>query len=233
MQKTRIEWVRGPNGERGYTWNPCVGCRGEGCAVYDVCYARRTAKRFKKRCQSCYEFKPHLHPERLSQPYKVKKPSGIFVCSMADLFGSGVDAVYNRVQVLKAMAAAYWHRYYILTKQPQNAKNYTEYPDNVWIGVTVNRRSDLWRLDELRRINARVKFVSFEPLCEDLGEIDLTDVRWVIVGAQTRPNKQPDVEWLNSVLRVAHSREIPVFLKNNLGLAPLFGSGPQQEFPKV
>ena len=99
----------------------------------------------------------------------------------------------------------------------------------------MNRKADLWRIDGLRNIDVKVKFVSFEPLLENLGEdINLDGVSWVIVGAQTRPEKQPDHRWVASLTKQAMSRDIPVFLKNNLSDSALDETfGVIQEFPKV
>lgn len=239
MNRTAIDWCRNPpdNLKQGYTLNPTGGCSGKGCAVYGVCYARRTAKRFKQRCRLCYEFKPHTHFERMSQLEKHKKPVGVFIGSMSDLF----DACFGWGEIAPILNLLWeypQHRFYICTKQPQNAKNYPEYPDNVWVGVTVNRRSDLWRLDELRRVNARIKFVSFEPLQEDLGDINLDGVDWIIIGAQTRPEVQPKLDWVNNVIEATKTRQIPVFCKNNL--RPILDGEEQkhlfstwQEFPKI
>jgi len=220
MNRTDIEYL-------DLTWNPEVGCNGIGCEVRDRCWARAQAKRQKHKCRLCYVFTPHFHTERLLEPTKRKKPSRIGVCFMGDLFDS-----QNGWGMVAPVLTITWecpqHRFYILTKQPQNAKNYPEYPDNVWIGVTVNCKNDLWRIGELRNINAKIKFVSFEPLYEDLGDFDLKGINWVIIGAQTRPKILPKIKWVSKLIGTASFLDIPVFLKNNLH-API----KIQEFPEA
>ena len=229
MNKTKIEWVRNPDGTQGYTWNPIVGCTGTKCAVAKECYARRTAKRFRQRCSDCYEFKPHLHPKRLGQT-NTRKPRGIFVCSMGDLFDTNLVTA-DKYKVLREIIINYWNRYYLLTKQPQNLGMWRDYFDLrlCWIGVTVNRRSDLWRIDELRKNQSKVRFISFEPLMEDLGEVNLEGINWIIIGAQTKPEVQPPELAVSHLAIQAEKLEIPVFCKNNLGCL----WKPRQEFPKV
>lgn len=223
MNRTKIEWVRNPpdNKEIGFTWNPIVGCNGVGCAVREKCYARKLAKRFKHRCQRCYDFIPHYHTERYREPLQRKKPAGIFVCSMGELFDSALG--WGLVApILNVMWECPQHRFYILTKQPQNAKNYPEYPDNVWVGVSVNRKSDLWRISELRKINAKIKFVSFEPLYEDIAFDVVADllggIDWIVIGAQTRPTLQPDPQWVENLIGLSYAagNYVAVFLKDNL-----------------
>ena len=248
MNRTGIEWVRNPDGTQGYTWNPVVGCTGLNCAVVKECYARRTAKRFKQRCQQCYEFKPHLHPERLNQPYS-RKPRGIFVCSMGDLFDDNL-AERDLIKVLQEIEQTPRNRYYILTKQPENMVRWVTHRDFIvryhfeecWMGVTVNRKCDLHRIDYLREVKAQVRFVSFEPLMEDLGSVNLESVNWIIIGAQTKPEKQPSEYWVNYLILKAVELGIPIFLKNNLKPireGPFIGGTTEynfkawQQFPKV
>lgn len=186
------------------------------CAVNNSCYAMHQAKRAKKRCILCYEFKPHYHTERYLEPTLRKLPCGIFVCSMGEIFddnnGWGMIA-----PILNVIERCPQHIFYILTKQPQNAKNWPKFPDNVWVGVSVNCKKDLWRIEELRKINAAHKFVSFEPLYGDLGpHVDLYRIGWIIIGAQTRPEIQPNEHWIADLIALADGLHIPVFLKDNL-----------------
>jgi len=115
MNRTGIEWVVNPDGSRGFTWNPIVGCT-KGC---EWCYARRFAKRSK--CNLCQTFTPHLHPERLGQPLKRKKPSSIFVCSMGELFDPLVKAQWID-EVFTVMALSPQHSFLLLTKRPERMK---------------------------------------------------------------------------------------------------------------
>jgi protein gp37 len=213
MNRTKIEYL-------DYTWNPLVGCHGITCAVRKECWARKQAKRRKHACSDCYDFKPHYHLERKDQPLHLTKPSKIGFGFMADPFDSGFGICSNQ-SLFDVMQKASWHRFLCLTKQSENmkvfARDWQVIPDNVCMGVSVNRVTDLHRIDDLREINAKVKCVSAEPLLEDLARsIDLSGINWLIVGAQTRPNLQPDEKWVHDLINKAGFMGIPVFLKNNL-----------------
>ena len=225
MNRTKIEYL-------DFTWNPIVGCSGIGCAVREHCWARAAAKRQRKRCVLCYHFAPHLHRERLFEPMQRNKPAFIGVCFMGDLF----DKLYydydrSTIQaVLDSIEKTYWHTFFCLTKQPQNVF-IRKFPDNFWLGVSVNRREDAWRIEKLVKTSAKVKAVSFEPLYEDMKGVDLKGVDWVIIGAQTRPHLLPEYEWIQNLTVQAKTLGIPVFCKNNL--APLIEPKTCQEYPSV
>jgi len=210
MNKTKIEYL-------DYTWNPLVGCYGVECAVREHCWARAMAKRQRHRCLSCYQFIPHLHKERVLEPADRLKPSRIGVCFMGDLFDDMAPELAQTL-IFKAMGLACWHTFVCLTKQPQNIEGtiFRNPLENLWLGVSVNRKADLWRIMELQAVETPVRIVSFEPLYEDLGTIDLNDVGWVIIGAQTRPNLQPPSEAVYNIVNQARALKIPVFCKNNL-----------------
>jgi protein gp37 len=189
MNATRIEYL-------DFTWSPLIGCSGEGCAVYAKCWARYQAKRRLHECQLCYDFKPHIHFERLDQPLKTKSSKRIGVCFSADFWDIGFSAV-EQLPVYETCRATEWHHFINLTKQPQNIPGYFGFPDN-WIqGVSVNRREDLWRIKSLQETRAEHKIISFEPLYESLGKLDLTGIDWVIVGAQTHPLVMPFPLWID------------------------------------
>ncbi len=224
MNRTKIEYL-------DFTWNPTVGCSGLDCAVRQNCWAKKQAKRKKHVCQDCYDFKPHYHWERIRQPLKVKKPSRIGVGFMGDMYDSGFG-ISMLQQIFSVMEEASQHTFLSLTKQSANMKvfltNWQTVPENVWIGVSVNREQDLYRIEDLKEIDAPVKFVSFEPLYEDLSDADLSGIDWVVIGAQTRPTKYPSYDWVLSLLQ----KKIPVWLKNNL--KPILGTdNPCQELPKL
>lgn len=123
---------------------------------------------------------------------------------------------------------AYWNTFLILTKQPQNIPLDLKLPKNLWLGITINRQKDLWRIEMLlSRCGSCNVFVSFEPLYESLGDINLEGINWIIIGAQTRPNLQPDSYWVWGLRNEALDHNIPVFMKNNLTFANKL-----QEFPK-
>lgn len=233
MNRTKIEYL-------DYTWNPLVGCSGMGCAVAGVCWARGQAKRRKHACHDCYDFKPHYHPERFRQPLAVKKQSRIGVCFMGDLFDSAFGRSVHQM-LFGVMAQASQHTFICLTKQSKNmltfVENWMSPPANVWLGVSVNCKQDLYRIEDLLATDAEVKFVSFEPLYEDLGDVNLDGVDWVIIGAQKRPNLQPRKEWVFDLVSKARSVGADVFLKNNLScrrlLEYLEQFGDLQEVPEV
>ena len=227
MNRTKIEYL-------DYTWNPTVGCSGILCAVREHCWARRMAKRQKQHCQLCYDFKPHAHIERFTEPYHLRKGgSRIGVSFMGDFFDSSIREVWHE-QILNTIRANCRHTFLILTKQPQLIVYRDDWPDNLWIGVSVNCKRDLERIERLReRVNGIVRFVSFEPLYEDLNNLSLDVLKgidWIIIGAQTRPNVQPKREWVENLIETADMLHTPVFLKNNLLNIPK--EDRLQEFPK-
>lgn len=205
MNRTKIEWT-------DYTWNPASGCYGIGCAIRNVCWAKKQVKRLAHVCPKCPNFIPHMHSERLDEPLRFKKPAKIFPVSTGDLFGLEPSQIQA---ILDVMKQDNWHTFQILTKQPQNALSFNPFPNNVWFGVTVNMQADVWRLDELKNIEAKVRFCSFEPLYSKI-DYDIAFLDWIIIGAQTRPEKQPDKEWVESLIKKAREHGIAVFLKNNL-----------------
>jgi protein gp37 len=129
------------------------------------------------------------------------------------------------------MLGAPQHRFIIFTKQPQNIDDELDelLPSNLSIGVSVNRKEDLWRIDVLREIECQCRILSFEPLYEDLGRLDLEGIGWVIIGAQTRPKIFPQKEWVDHIDNQATCKDIPVFFKNNLREMGLVGW--VQEYP--
>lgn len=224
MNRTSIEWVRNPDGTQGFTWNPIVGCS-RGCPY---CYARRLAKRNGKRCAKCATFEPHLHPERLDEPLKHKRPAGIFVCSMGELYDSSYPHEWEE-SVYSSMQKALQHRYYILTK----AGNWTDfsrgifrgdswYSGHFWVGMTcdgLDRKADDCRLEVLSGVRAEKRFVSYEPLLKPPPYVPVLTgwLNWIIIGAQTgRGAKRPKRKWVMDILEQADEARIPVFIKDNL-----------------
>lgn len=131
-----------------------------------------------------------------------------------------------RGKVLNVIRSAYWHQFLILTKQPHKIPH-EDYPENLWIGVTINTVGDLWRLGDLKDIpGIKHRFVSFEPLYEDLKNANLDNIEWIIIGAQTRPKKQPMDAWVTHLMDKAVEHKMPFFLKNNLHIATT-----KQDFP--
>jgi protein gp37 len=215
---TKIEYL-------DYTWNPIVGCSGKGCAVSGACWAKGQAKRRKHVCQRCYAFEPHFHFERYGQPKQVKNPSRIGVAFMGDLFDAAFNFVAHRA-LFSVMEGSPQHTFVVLTKQPQNIEVELQIPKNVWLGVSVNCRADLWRIAELKsKLNVKLKFVSFEPLYEDVTywhqedivyTLDLSGIDWVIIGAQRRPTVLPKRVWVLNLEKAARAAGAKIFRKNNL-----------------
>jgi len=197
MGTSKIEWTE-------QTWNPVTGCTkvSPGCKH---CYAERMALRLQAMGASGYArgFEPTLHQDRLSQPLERKKPTLYFVCSMADLFHEDVpDAFIDRV--LATVRQTPRHTYQLLTKRAERLPDFfanRPIPPNIWLGVTVeDRRDGLPRIEHLRRVSARLRFLSVEPLLEDLGPLDLNGIGWVIVGGESGPNGRPmREEWALAV----------------------------------
>lgn len=213
MNRTKIEWTN-------FSWNPITGCKHD-CWY---CYAKKLTQRFKKIFP--YGFEPHFYPERLKEPWEYKKPSKIFVCSIADLFASWTPEDWRDAVITSILDCPVKHTFQLLTKNPERIPP-VSFPDNVWVGVTVSTQKETWRIDELRNnALANTLFVSFEPL---LGRIkpDLNGIQWVIIGKLTGSKRvQLDYQWVDTIFGEAQVLDIPVFMKNNLGL-----EDPIQEFP--
>jgi Bacteriophage protein gp37 len=148
------------------------------------------------------------------------KAKGIFVCDMSDLFGIGIPKQWTK-SILSYIKSDPQDRFYLLTKQPQNLIKFSPFPDNCWVGVTVCTNGMMtMALQYLSMIQAKVKYISFEPL---LGMIGMDDhmsmkgiVDWLIIGAQTKPYKPPKIEWVGEIIQSCRQANIPIFLKNNL-----------------
>lgn len=208
---SRIEWTE-------QTWNPIVGCTkiSAGCKH---CYAEVMARRLKTMGTPGYEngFALRMIPERLEDPLKRKKPTVYFVNSMSDLFHEKVPATYID-QVMDVIARTPWHSYQILTKRAARMARYFRekvVPRNVWLGVSVeNRRHGVPRIDHLRTVDAHIRFLSVEPLLEDVGDLDLTDIHWVIVGGESGHKARPmRPEWAESVRIQCEEQEVAFFFK--------------------
>jgi protein gp37 len=210
MKTTKIEWT-------DKTWNPITGCTkvSAGC---QNCYAETMALRLKAMNQEKYKngFIVTTHDQCIGEPYKWNTPHNIFICSMSDLFHEKVsnDFLDKIFEVIKYTPQ---HNYQILTKRAKRMSEYLsskEVPQNVWLGVTVDVSSSKSRIDYLRTIPARVKFLSCEPLLEDLGRIDLTNINWVIVGGESGFKARPmKPEWLISIKTQTEEQGAMFFFK--------------------
>ena len=209
-QKTTIEWT-----ER--TWNPVTGCTkiSTGCRN---CYAERMAKRLKAMGQPKYVngFKVTLHPHVLEEPLRWKKPSMIFVNSMSDLFHNDIPLSFV-LDAFDIMRQASWHTFQILTKRSERLLQLDpdiDWPQNVWMGVTVETQRFLPRVTDLKGTRAAVKFLSLEPLLGPMHGIDLSGKDWVIVGGESGPGARPMLyEWVVNIRDQCISQNIPFFFK--------------------
>lgn len=209
-QKSTIEWTES-------TWNPITGCTkvSPGCKF---CYAERMAKRLKAMGSANYAngFKLSLHEHALELPLSWKKPQTIFVNSMSDLFHKNVPFEFVQ-KMFEVMNKASWHRFQILTKRSErlaelsNKLNWTE---NIWMGVSVENEDYTYRIDDLRKTEAFVKFLSIEPLIGPIEKMDLTRIDWVIVGGESGPGARPlKEEWVVTIRDNCIQSGVPFFFK--------------------
>jgi len=212
MNKTKITWT-------DESWNPVTGCKHK-CSY---CYARRMSARFGR------SWEPQIHPERLEQPLKNKKPKKIFVGSMADLFGNWVPDDWI-MEVLNIVEQCPEKTFIFLTKNPERMVD-IPWPSNAWIGASTVNQKGLKRARSLFDAVAPVRFISAEPLLEPvrLNKKDAFD--WVIIGAQTGPKKfQPPQVWVDDLTEDARCINAAVFYKPNLDC---FKINPIEEFPII
>jgi protein gp37 len=210
--RSRIEWTES-------TWNPVVGCAklSAGCKH---CYAETMARRLQAMGVPGYEFgfkKVRTLPARLEEPLKRAKPTVYFVNSMSDLFHSQIPESFID-RVFDVMAKCPQHTFQVLTKRADRLFDYTlerSVSDNVWIGVSVeNKRHGVPRIEFLRNSPAKVKFLSIEPLLEDIGQVDLTGISWVIVGGESGVGARPmKADWARRVQRQCAEQGVRFFFK--------------------
>jgi len=213
--RSKIEWTDA-------TWNPVRGCTkiSPGCKF---CYAEVFAERFRGVPGHAYEqgFDLRLAPDKLFEPLRWKSPKMIFVNSMSDLFHREVSDAYI-LAVAKVMHLSTWHVFQVLTKRADrmvellsdSLKEYAADP-HIWWGVSVeDRKHGLPRIDTLRRAAAAVRFLSIEPLLENLGQLDLTRIDWAIVGGESGRHARPmNPEWVRSIRDQCLEAQVPFFFK--------------------
>jgi protein gp37 len=208
--KSSIEWTES-------TWNPLTGCTkiSPGCKL---CYAERMSKRLKAMGQKNYRngFRLTLHDHMIEAPLKWKKPQIIFVNSMSDLFQEGVPIEFVQ-SVFETMKAAHWHQFQVLTKRADRLLEINDqlaWPENVWMGVSVENERYQGRIDDLRKTGAAVKFLSLEPLLGPLPKLNLKGIDWVIVGGESGPGARPiRKEWVTSIRDQCASAKVSFFFK--------------------
>lgn len=208
---SKIEWTE-------QTWNPVTGCTkvSPGCKH---CYAETMSKRLKAMGAPGYEngFQLSLIPERLSQPLQRRKPTMYFVNSMSDLFQDGVPFKFID-EVMEVIASTPWHTYQILTKRSERMREYFGsriVPHNAWLGVSVeDKQYGKPRIPDLQAIKAKTRFLSIEPLLEDLGRIRLAGIHWVIVGGESGLGARPMQElWVTRLRDQCERADVDFFFK--------------------
>lgn len=205
-----IEWTQA-------TWNPVTGCSkvSPGCKH---CYAERFAARLMAAGHPKYAngFRVTLHPEILALPLQWSRPRMIFVNSMSDLFHEEVPEAFFRA-VFDVMVRARWHTFQVLTKRATRLAELAPslpWPENIWMGVSIENQRFVWRADLLRTVPAAVRFLSLEPLLGPIDELNLSGIHWVIVGGESGPNARPmKAEWVRQIRDLCLSKNVPFFFK--------------------
>jgi len=207
---SKIEWTES-------TWNPATGCTkvSPGCAH---CYAERMAKRLKAMGQANYAngFSLTLQDHMIELPLSWQKPQTVFVNSMSDLFHKEVPLSFIQ-KVFDVILKAHWHTFQLLTKRSERLAKLSEklyWPENLWLGVSVENADYKYRIDDLRRTQAHVKFLSIEPLLGPLGSLNLKGIDWVVVGGESGPKARPmEPDWVRDIRRQCLKAEVPFFFK--------------------
>lgn len=207
---SKIEWTEA-------TWNPVSGCSkiSSGCLN---CYAERMACRLKAMGNPNYRngFDVTLHPHLLKAPLSWKRPRMIFVNSMSDLFHEDIPIGFIR-DVFSTMERAHWHTFQILTKRSERLRELApelQWPPNIWMGVSVEDDEVRHRVNDLRQVNAAVRFLSLEPLIGPLRDLDLRGIHWVIVGGESGPGARPmDRTWVLDLRDQCRAVKVPFFFK--------------------
>jgi protein gp37 len=211
---TTIEWTDA-------TWNPVSGCTKitRGC---DNCYAERIAERFRGVPNHPFEngFDLTLREHKLGEPLRWRAPRRVFVNSMSDLFHKEIPTSFVD-RVFETMESADWHIFQVLTKRSSLMRRYLnqrystrEPPKNIWFGVSIEDRRALIRLTHLKQARAAVRFVSFEPLLEDLAELDLAGVHWAIAGGESGPGaRRIEPAWVRAIRDQCKVQGVAFFFK--------------------
>lgn len=224
--KTGIQWTE-------VTWNPTTGCDriSAGC---DHCYALTLAKRLKAMGADKYQqdgdprtsgpgFGVSIHESALREPYTWRTPRTVFVNSMSDLFHARVPLGFVQ-DVFAVIDETPQHTYQVLTKRSARLRKVADklrWPENLWMGVSVESADALPRVDDLREVGAAVRFLSCEPLLGPLDRIDLRGIGWVIAGGESGPHYRPmHLEWARGIRDAAQAAGVPFFFKQWGGRTP-------------
>ena len=219
--KSFIEWTNS-------TWNVVTGCDKLSPECKN-CYAERYAMRLKSMGVKKYSngFKLTVHPDVMDYPFSLKEPKMIFVNSMSDLFHK--DLTFEFIErVFEVMKEVDRHHYQILTKRSERLKEfgiyYGKFPDNVWIGVSVESSTYKRRIDDLKRVDAKIHFLSLEPLLGPIGKIGLDDIEWVIAGGESGFKfRECKVEWIREIRDQCLENGVPFFFKQWGGITSKAG----------
>jgi len=219
---SNIEWTE-------YTWNPTTGCDpiSPGC---DNCYAEDLSLRLQAMSRPKYKngFKFTVHEKDLNWPLTIKKPAMIFTNSMSD-FGHQDMPLNFFDAIVGTMELAKQHTFQVLTKRPIVIKQMLQklerdLPSNVWLGVSVENRDYLWRVDVLKQIKASVRFISYEPALGPLGMVNLSDIHWIIAGGESGPHfRSPQPEWFREIRDQCVAQGAAFFFKQWGGRTPKAG----------
>ena len=205
-----IEWTEA-------TWNPVTGCTkiSPGCKF---CYAEVMARRLLSMGQNRYRngFEVTLQPDMVDLPLRWRKPRTIFVNSMSDLFHDDIPDEYIK-RVFDTMAAASWHTFQVLTKRSERLQRLAPrlpWPENVWMGVSVEDRKRTARIADLAATPAKVRFLSVEPMLEAIPELPLGGIHWVIVGGESgRTPRTIEQAWVRDVRDQCNKADVAFFFK--------------------
>jgi protein gp37 len=221
---TEIEWTDA-------TWNPVSGCTkiSPGC---DHCYAERIAERFRGVRGHPFEhgFDLTLRPHKLLEPLSWRRPRRVFVNSMSDLFHKELPRDFVD-RVFSTMEQAHWHVFQVLTKRSSLMRRYINEryatqpaPAHIWLGVSIEDRKALVRLKHLRQANATIRFLSLEPLLEDLGLLNLAGISWAIAGGESGPRARPmNRDWVRRPRDQCRAADVAFFFKQWGGIRPKAG----------
>ncbi|OGA40653.1 MAG: hypothetical protein A3G24_19435 [Betaproteobacteria bacterium RIFCSPLOWO2_12_FULL_62_13] len=208
--KSNIEWTE-------MTWNPVTGCTkvSQGCKH---CYAERMAKRLTAMGAERYRngFSVTLHPDLVDIPRGWRLPRVVFVNSMSDLFHDDIPLAYIQ-RVFATMRDCPRHTFQVLTKRSERLAElapHLPWPENVWMGVSVEDARVLHRVADLQSVPAKVRFLSLEPLIGPLESLSLEGIHWVIVGGESGPQARPmRKEWVKDIYRQCRAAKVPFFFK--------------------
>ena len=221
-----IEWTEA-------TWNPTTGCTkiSQGCKN---CYAVTLSKRLKAMGIKKYEnnFKFTQHENEIELPLRWKKSKKIFVNSMSDLFHEKAEMEFI-ANCFDTMIKADWHIYQVLTKRPEKMAEFSklfksyfgfQIPNHIWMGTSIEDNNTTWRIQELRRVKCHVRFISFEPLLEEIDKINLHKIDWAIIGGESGHHYRPvEKKWIQNLIRQCKQQSVKVFFKQWGGFRPKSG----------